>query len=82
MTYLQVSLDKLGVTDGRKALELHIIEVALEQKTPVEIYHNDESGEFKWAVQLINTDFWVDCFLTKDEAINFCEDEDLSFTVN
>lgn len=44
----------------------------------VEIYHNNETGKWLWAVQIIGTDEWIDAFLTKEEAINFCLENNLN----
>ncbi len=49
------------------------------KKVPVNIYYNDESGDWKWSVADANDpEFWIDSFETEQEAIDFCEKNGLS----
>lgn len=40
----------------------------------VEIIHSNETGEFVWAVQVAGTEFRLDSFKTKKQAVKFCKD--------
>lgn len=66
--------------DAITALESKIIDVAIQEKTPVEIYYNDEAGRFQYSVQIVGTDFWLEAFVTEEEAIEFCREEGLPLT--
>jgi hypothetical protein len=54
-----------------------IVDEAIKNKEPVEIvytYDTDDSGDYMYAVSLINTPgFWLNAFITKKGAINFCK---------
>jgi hypothetical protein len=55
-----------------------IIKLALERKERVCIFRTTETGEIKWAVELIELrDFWLDTFDTEDEAIEYCNKYEL-----
>jgi hypothetical protein len=49
----------------------------INEKRNVIIHLNDEIGQLRYAVQVVDTTFWLDSFLTKDEAINFCNNNEL-----
>ena len=38
----------------------------------VYIDHNDEIGEWLWSVVVTGTDFWLESFDTREEAIEWC----------
>jgi len=46
-----------------------------KQEVNVEILHTNEIHKDVWlyAVQLLGTEYWVDCFYTEKEAIKYCE---------
>jgi len=39
----------------------------------VEIIHTNETGKWLWAIQMYDTDVWIDAFYTRDDAIRHCE---------
>ena len=46
----------------------------LQNKEPVNLYHNNETGIWQWSISVvINPEFWIDSFKYKKEAIDFCE---------
>lgn len=49
----------------------------IKQKSPVVVYQNDENGSIVWAVRVHGTDFWLNAFEHKEEAMRFCEENDL-----
>jgi len=69
--------DRSGEVQKIHELESEIIDLALTQKHPVIIRYNDETGEYNWAVEIQGTDFWIDAFENKADAIEFCEEEGL-----
>lgn len=46
-----------------------------EEKVQVEILYTNEINKSVWlyAVQLLDTEYWLDCFYTEKEAIDYCE---------
>ena len=46
---------------------------ALDDPLYVSLYKNDELGEMVWAINVYNTEFWMDAKKTKKEAINLCK---------
>lgn len=53
------------------------IKYHIENKSPVEIYYNDDIGKWLWSVQVVGTELWLDSFKEKCEAINFCKENGL-----
>lgn len=39
----------------------------------VEIIHTNEIGEWFWAVQILNTEIWLDAFDFEQDAVEYCE---------
>lgn len=67
-------LDRKGNRHAIIGLTQEIITVALEQEKPdIRISHNNETGQLLWSVEVDGTSFWLDSFATKDEAMRFCE---------
>ena len=46
---------------------------ALDDPLYVSLYKNDELGPIVLAINVYNTEFWMDAKKTKKEAINLCE---------
>jgi hypothetical protein len=61
----------------RREHDFVIIDRAVALKVPVNIRYNNETGKFRWAVEIVGTDFWIDAFETKDEAIEYCKEDGL-----
>lgn len=45
----------------------------IKQKSPVVVYQNNENGSIVWAVRVDGTDFWLNAFEHKEDAMRFCE---------
>lgn len=43
----------------------------IKDKAEVDINYNNENGKWVYAVQVINTDFWLDAFKTREKAIEY-----------
>jgi hypothetical protein len=43
----------------------------IKDKAEVFINYNNENGEWIYAVQVINTDFWLNAFKTREKAIEY-----------
>ena len=43
----------------------------IKDKAEVDINYNNENGKWVYAVQVINTDFWLDTFKTREKAIEY-----------
>ncbi len=65
------------VGDYTKAWEVaakEIVAARIADKVTVKIYHNNESGDWKWSVVDANDpEFWLNSFDTKQKALDFCE---------
>lgn len=49
-----------------------------DPKTRVFINHNDETGEWRWAVEVVDSNgFWLDSFPTEDEAKQYIAEQGL-----
>lgn len=48
------------------------IKAYLNQKVDVNINYNNDTGKWLYAVEVLNTDFWLDAFESKDLADEFC----------
>jgi hypothetical protein len=57
------------------------IEKFLFKCSPVSLIHNNENGDWVWAVS-VNEDpeFWLDAFPTKEEAVKYCNKHTLPVT--
>ena len=44
-----------------------------KEPTSVCVHYNDELGEWVWAVVVHNTDFWLDSFQYKKDAVAYCK---------
>ncbi|MNL78015.1 hypothetical protein D3C87_2043120 [compost metagenome] len=53
------------------------VQKVLKDKPDVDIYYNNESGQWLWSVQVCNDDFWLDSFDTCEEAVDFCQKHEL-----
>lgn len=53
------------------------VDKVLKSKPDVDIYYNNEAGQWLWSVQVYNDDFWLDSFDTREEAIEFCKKHEL-----
>lgn len=52
---------------------------SLDEELEVVISHNSDIGEARWAVVFEGyMEFWLDSFLTYDEAVTFCARYDLT----
>jgi hypothetical protein len=57
------------------------VEESIKNKEPVVIHYNNETGDWLYAVSLVkDTAFWLDAFLTKKGAENFCRKNKLPIT--
>jgi len=57
---------------------LERVKQAFKDKEQVYIHHNNELGDWVWAVGLVSdTGFWLDAFPTKKEAVEFCKKKKL-----
>lgn len=67
------SFDFTGLTgrDGTRTHAIAATEKAAETGYPVFINDNTEMGERLYAVQLANTDYWLDAFERREDAICF-----------
>lgn len=43
----------------------------IKDKVEVFINYNNENGKWVYAVQVKNTDFWLDAFKTREKAIEY-----------
>lgn len=56
----------------------NLIREYLENHVNVIIYHNNETAGFwYWSIVIADTDFWLESFNTKEDAIKYCEDHEL-----
>jgi hypothetical protein len=62
---------------ARREHDFNIIDKAIEFKVPVDIRYNNDTGLFKWAVEIQGTEFWIDAFETKQDAVEYCEEDGL-----
>lgn len=58
------------------------IEFHIKNKSPVELYYNNDTGKWLWAVQVCFSELWLDAFENKEQAIKFCEDNELGVLEN
>lgn len=49
------------------------IKAFIKANSPVVIYHNNENGDWVWAVAVKGTDFWLSAFRTKKRAVKYCK---------
>lgn len=56
----------------------HVFVVAQEQQWPVEINFSTERGVEEYAVSLSGTEWWLDTFTTEEEAVEFCQQNNLN----
>jgi hypothetical protein len=65
---------------GKHALRVdllnHAIELLEESDYKVSLVRSDETGELRTAIlpAEVTTDFWLDSFKTKKEALEFCKE--------
>ena len=45
---------------------------ALKNPLCVDIQRTDENGEMLWAIQVVDSSFWMEAFPLKTQAINLC----------
>lgn len=57
------------------------VKFLLSLKIPVAVYGNDESGDWVYSVVVRGTDFWLESFKTKDEAVSYCKKYELSYEI-
>jgi beta-galactosidase GanA len=56
----------------------NLIREYLENHVNVIIWHNNETAGFwYWSVMVVETDFWLESFDNKDDAIKYCEEHEL-----
>jgi hypothetical protein len=56
----------------------NLIREYLENHVNVIIWHNNETAGFWcWSVMVVGTDFWLESFDNKDDAIKYCEEHEL-----
>ena len=55
-----------------------VIAKALQDKEPVDIYRNNDTGERLYAISLVSIPgFWLNAFKTKEDALEFCSSHGL-----
>lgn len=61
-----------------------MIQDYIDKKSQVIIFVNNELDPLLWvySVQVKDTDFWLDTFDTKAEAVSFCEKKGLPYETN
>lgn len=58
---------------------IEFMDESTDEELEVLISHNTDIGEARWAVVFDGyQEFWLDSFLTQDEAITFCARYDLT----
>jgi len=63
-----------SVDKGRNKTDEEIIAKALKNKSSVFIFHNNEIGEWRYAIVLADmSEFWLNSFKTLEEARAYCE---------
>lgn len=56
------------------------IKYYIDNKYPVSIYHNNEAGEWLWSICVDDTDFWLNSFKTKRDALAYCQKNKIPVT--
>ena len=74
----KVDVDIQRICEGCKDVDIDTqIKVFIENRVPVELYYNKETGKYKWSVSVYCTDFWLDSFATEAKARQFCAENKL-----
>ena len=51
----------------------------IAQKVPVEINHTNVNGAWLWAIQVAETDFWLEAYNSVEKAVKFCTRNQLPY---
>ncbi|QWU14285.1 hypothetical protein SAMN04487895_101583 [Paenibacillus sophorae] len=65
---------------SRKEKDNLALDRVYQEKPDVFIIYGDDAAVFQWSVQVEGTEFWVNSFSTREEAIEFCEEERFNVT--